>query len=117
MGESTGTSRDLNVIRLRRRQGAYRDRRRAYQVRIDGNLVGEIAEGETKNLFVPPGEHRLRLVDAWFYTSREVILQVREGELTDLICRPGSPALVALFALLVPRRWIRLDGPTVASRT
>jgi hypothetical protein len=116
MGESAGTVQGWGVIRLRRRQG-WRDRLRAYQVRIDGNLVGKIAEGETKDFFVPAGEHRVRLVDAWCYTSREVMLQVPEGELAEFICRPGSPALVALFALLVPRRWICLDGPGVTSRT
>jgi hypothetical protein len=61
MGESAGTMPGPGVIRVRRRQGFYRDRLRRYRVRIDGSPVGKIAEGETRDFFVPPGEHRVRL--------------------------------------------------------
>lgn len=117
MGESAGTMRGWSVIRLCRGQGFYRDHFRAYRVRIDGNLTGKIAEGETKDFFVPPGEHRVRLTIDGLFTSREVTLQVREGELAEFICRPGGPALQSLFALLIPHRYIRLNGPAVTSRT
>jgi hypothetical protein len=117
MGESAGTIRGWSVIRLRRRQGFYRDRLRAYRVRIDGNLAGKIAEGETKDFFVPPGEHRVRLAIDGLWGSREVAIQVREGELAEFICRPGGPALQSLFALLVPHRYIRLNGPAATNRT
>jgi hypothetical protein len=60
MGESAGSMRGWGVIRLYRGQGFYRDRLRAYRVRIDGNLAGEVSEGETKDFFVPPDEHRVR---------------------------------------------------------
>ena len=48
MGEATGTMRGSAVISLRRQPGFYRDRLRAYRVRIDGNPVGEIAAGNTE---------------------------------------------------------------------
>ena len=67
MDDSAGTS----VIRLHRRQSFYRDRLRAYRVRIDGNPVGKIAAGETMDFPVPPGEHRVRLtIDQLWGTAR-----------------------------------------------
>jgi hypothetical protein len=84
-------------------------------VRIDGNLAGKIAEGETREFFVPAGEHRVRLTIDGLFTSREVVLRAREGEVAEFTCRPGS-LLQGLFMLPLPHRYIRLDGPTVASR-
>jgi hypothetical protein len=115
MGESAGTTRGWSVIRLHRRQGFYRDGLRAYRVRIDGNFAGKIAEGQTRDFVVPPGEHRVRLTVDGLWGSREVTFQVREGELAEFICRPGGPALQSLFALLVPHRYVRLHGPAVMS--
>jgi hypothetical protein len=110
MSEPTGTMQGPGVIRLRRRRGFWRDRLRTYLVRVDGNLVGEIAKGEAKDFFVPPGEHRVRLTIDRFWTSREIMLQLRAGELAEFICGPGGPAPVALFALLVPHRYISLKA-------
>jgi hypothetical protein len=138
MGDAAGTS----VIRLHRRRSFYRDFLRAYRVRIDGNPVAKIAAGATMDFPVPSGEHRVRLTIDQFWGSREVMLQVREGELVEVTCRPGVPWLWVLFPLtsvfgmmlvlnhmlwcglvalplcpvfallLVRHRYIRLDGPT-----
>jgi hypothetical protein len=108
MSDSAETMRAWSVIRLHRVQGFYRDRIRSYRVRIDGNVAGEIAQGKTMDFLVPPGEHRVRLTIDGLFTSRTVVLQVREGQLAELICRPGSPAIVILFALLIPHRYISL---------
>jgi hypothetical protein len=63
---------------------------------------------------VAAGEHRVRLtIVGEPYTSREVVLRIREGELAELTCRPG--AIPILFAGLVPRRYIRLSAPVVIS--
>jgi hypothetical protein len=96
MGDAAGTS----VIRLHRRRSFYRDRLRAYRVRIDGNPVAKIAAGATMDFPVPSGEHRVRLTIDQFCSSREVMLQVREGELVEFTCRPGVPWLWGLFPLL-----------------
>jgi hypothetical protein len=42
------------------------------------------------------------------------VLQVREGELTELNCHPG--AIPILFAQLIPHRYIRLGDPVVRRR-
>src|SRR5258708_8359558 len=96
MGDAAGTS----VIRLHRRRSFYRDCLRAYRVRIDGNPVAKIAAGATMDFPVPSGEHRVRLTIDQFCSSREVMLQVREGELVEFTCRPGVPWLWVLFPLL-----------------
>ncbi len=94
MGDSAGTS----VIRLHRPRGY--NHLRAYRVRIDGNPVGKIAAGETMDFPVPPGEHRVRLTLDRLWGTREVMLQVREGELVEFTCRPGAVWLMVLTALL-----------------
>jgi hypothetical protein len=102
------------IIRLRRRRGQYRDFLRVYRVCIDGNLAGKIAQDQTMDFPVATGEHRVRLtIVNEPYRSREVVLQVREGELAEFTCRPG--AIPILFAGLVPHRYIRLGKPVVIS--
>jgi hypothetical protein len=100
-----------SVIRLRRRQGFWRDHFGGYRVRIDGAPVGTITEGETKDFFVPPGEHRVRLTMDRFWTSREVNLQIRAGELAEFACRPSASTIASLVLMwLRPHRYIRLDA-------
>jgi hypothetical protein len=114
MDEQAGSAGGRRVIRLHRERGFYRDLIRTYQVRIDGDPVGEIARGETRDFFVSAGEHRVRLTIDRFWGSREVTLSVPAGDTAVFTCRPGGPALLILFALLVPRRYIRLTGPISA---
>jgi hypothetical protein len=110
MGEQVGPMGAWSVVRLRRQQGFYRDHFGRYGVRIDGHFVGKIAEGETKDLFVAPGEHRIRLTMDRLWTSREVTLQIRAGELAEFTCRPGASTIASLVLMWVrPHRWIRLD--------
>jgi hypothetical protein len=106
MGESASPPPGGGIIRLHRRRGHYRDFLRVYRVCVDGNLAGKIAQDQTMDFAVAAGEHRVRLTADEAYTSREVVLQVREGELAELTCRPG--AIPILLARLVPRRYIRL---------
>jgi hypothetical protein len=107
MGEAAGSPPGGGIIRLHRRRGHYRDFLRVYRVCVDGSLAGKIAQDQTLDFPVAAGEHRVRLtiVDEP-YSSREVVLQVSEGEVAELTCRPG--AMPILFAGLVPRRYIRL---------
>lgn len=112
MGEPAGTMRGWSVIRLRRQRGFYRDSLRTYRVRINGDRVGRIAEGETKDFPVPPGEHRIRLSVDGLFTSREITLQIREGELAEFSCRPSASTIASLVLTWIrPHRYIRLDGP------
>ena len=103
-----------SVIRLHRRRGFLRDRFGAYQVRIDGARVDSIVEGETKDFAVLPGERRVGLSMARFWTSREVAFQIGEGELAELVCCPATSFIVGMLLIWVrPRGYIRLDGPAI----
>jgi hypothetical protein len=44
-----------------RRDSGYADRVRAYEVWIDGAVVGEIRDGEVKQFPVASGDHELRI--------------------------------------------------------
>ena len=114
MGESDMTSWGWGVIRVRRQRGFYRDRLAAYRVRIDGDRAGKLDEGEAEDFFVSPGEHRVRITIDRYWTSQEVTLEIRAGELAEFVCRPGWSTIASLvFAWVRPHRYIRLDGPTV----
>src|SRR5215469_9674168 len=99
------------IIRLHRQQVPWRDKFRKYRVRIDGEYVGRIAQGETQEFSVRPGEHRVRLTIDRYFTSRERVVRLRDGELAEFICGSGGSSIQSLFALLWPRRYISLDGP------
>jgi hypothetical protein len=81
-------------------------------VRIDGVHVDSILQGETKDFVVPPGEHRVGLSMAWFWTSSEVAFQIGAGEHAELVCSPATSFVVGMLLIWVrPRGYIRLEGP------
>jgi hypothetical protein len=47
------------------RDSGYADRLRAYQVILDGERIGEIRNGETKEFSIGPGKHALSLKIDW----------------------------------------------------
>lgn len=47
------------------RDSGYADRLRAYQVVLDGERIGEIRNGETKEFSIGPGKHALSLKIDW----------------------------------------------------
>lgn len=105
MDGSTETTQGRGVIRLRRRQGFYRDALGRYRVRIDGNHRRQDRCRRDEGLSVPPGEHRIRLTMDRLWTSREVMLQIRAGELAEFTWRPSaSGASSAGFTLVVYQR-------------
>jgi hypothetical protein len=99
------------VIRLHRRRAPWRNRLVKYTVQIDGEVVGEIRQGEVVDFAVLPGEHRLRLTVNVVFTSPERRISLNEGSLAEFICGPGGPAIESVFILLRPHRYISLDGP------
>jgi hypothetical protein len=112
MGEPAAATQDESVIRLRRQPGFYRDSLRKYRVRIDGSPAGAIAPGEAMDFVVPPGEHRVRMTLDRLWTSRQAVIEIDAGEVAEFTCRPSAPAILILLVWLVlPHRYIRLDGP------
>ena len=56
------------MIRIKR-ESEFRDRLRAYKVVLDGNVVGEINNGQQLELKVTPGKHRLQLKIDWGWSN------------------------------------------------
>jgi hypothetical protein len=110
MGGPAGPYAGGSIIRLRRLRGS-RDFLRAYWVLIDGTYAGKITAGKTKDFVVPPGWHRLLLKIDGHWTSQEITLQLREGELAEFACRPGGSGPTNSFDLANTRAYINLEGP------
>ena len=103
-----------SIIRLHRRTGYWRDRLIRYRVRIDGHSVGLIAEGESLDFSVSPGDHRIRLRVQLTFTSAEKAVSLEAGQLAEFVCGPGGgPVMTILWPLHIfrPHRYIKLDGP------
>ena len=79
----------ISAIRLRRRQGGWRDLLRAYQVLIDDQNVGLIRRGEVREIGVTPGVHTIRLKIDWC-SSRELPIEIKAGEAIGFTCAAGS---------------------------
>lgn len=54
----------MNLIRIQRDSG-YADRVRAYKVVVDGNVIGEIKNGQQIEFQIEPGRHELYLKVDW----------------------------------------------------
>lgn len=79
-----------------------RDRLRSYAIILDGVVAGKIREGETQDLQVSPGAHRLRLKCDWA-RSQEVALTLADGESVQLTCQSGTRLVFALLESLWDR--------------
>lgn len=78
-----------------------RERLRSYQVQLDGQTVGTIAEGETIRVTVPDGSHQLRLKMDLAYSN---VVTVDEDITTfTYLCRSGASPVMALGDALFRR--------------
>lgn len=99
------------TIRLHRRNVAWRNRLVRYRVTVDGQTVGRIAQGETLDLTVEPGERHLRLTVNGVFSSPERKVSLEEGGFAEFMCGPGGPSIESALIFLRPHRYIALDGP------
>lgn len=96
-----------------KRESAYGDSLRNYKIKIDGNIVGEIADGQTVDLDVTPGEHTLWLrID--YGGSKKISFTVPDTKKTiHFRCRSkmvGARAWLAIFyGIFLPHRYIELE--------
>ncbi len=74
------------TIRVMRDRARSKDRRRGYEIWVDGLQVGQVLRGETKELSVAPGAHVLRMsID--FEHSREWECALSADDVASFICR------------------------------
>ena len=74
------------TIRVMRDRARSKDRRRGYEIWMDGLQVGQVLRGETKELSVAPGTHVLTMsID--FEHSREWECALSADDVVSFICR------------------------------
>lgn len=92
------------MLRLNRTR-AYADKMRAYKVVVDGDVIGEIRNGESMGFDVAPGSHNLVLTIDWC-RSREVPFEASSGVDVAFDLSPrarGWAVLLSLYVVLFKR--------------
>ena len=84
------------------------DRKRAWQVLLDGVPVGTVTREDSLELPVEPGHHSLQLTSTDKRVSPEHGFDVRDESMVEFICHPQSIWPLQLMAVFVPKRWIVL---------
>jgi hypothetical protein len=97
-----------STIRLNAKTGYRSNRRIRYRVRIDGQSMGLIAEGESFDFLVPPGDHRIRLRVELTVFSAEKAVSLEDGQVTKFVCLPGWLSWIWPLSIFWPAR---LNGP------
>ena len=89
----------MPVVRIRRDSNPNSDRGRQYRVLVDDREAGSVKWGQTIDLPVEPGEHRLRLKIDWT-GSPTIPFNVSEGEVAEFLCRPRRSAALAIVSVI-----------------
>ena len=92
------------------RTSQWANRLRSVKVIIDGEVVGSVGDGETRDFTVSPGEHQVAAKLDW-YRSRPVTVMVGPGEKAKLVCgcyAEGWKLLIAIPLSVIPGMWLYL---------
>ncbi|MHB8661660.1 MAG: ABC transporter permease [Acidimicrobiales bacterium] len=95
------------TLALSRRPGGIIDRDREWQIEIDGNVVGSIANRKTIELSIVPGRHTLRL-SSRRHLSPQRSFDASDGQVVRFACRAATLWPMYLVALIKPDLWISL---------
>jgi hypothetical protein len=94
-------------LRLYREPAAWQDRLRAYTLLVDGKARGSIKQGETLEIDLSPGDHKVQMKIDW---ARSPELAVGGDRDVDLRCRANAnPFLVLLYITIWSDRYISLE--------
>ena len=97
----------MGSVTITREKAAWRDRARAYVVKINGVAAGSLKPGEMAVIPLEPGLHRVR-VDLDWCSSPELSLSGAEEH--ALRCKAGGSALRAAFdTIFRPNKYISLE--------
>jgi hypothetical protein len=77
------------TIRLTREERGQRDRLRAYQVRLDGNVVAKIRRAQTIEMQAPAGTHTVQIAIDWARSPTRRV-DVRPDQTVELRCAPNT---------------------------
>jgi len=84
------------------------DRRRTWQVHLDGKPVGTIARNDALELPIEPGHHMLKLTSTGRRSSPERGFDAGGESESAFTCHSQPVWPLMLMALVVPKRWIVL---------
>jgi hypothetical protein len=91
------------------RDAADRDRLRKYGVYIDGVLLAQVAEEESREIEVAPGKHTIWVKVDWA-RSPKVPVELAAGDTKWFRCRSSGSALMAPFdGVFRPGRYLSLQ--------
>jgi hypothetical protein len=92
-----------------RRVDEFKDAVRAYQVELDGEIIGSLKRGELNGFDIQPGRHRLRLKIDWC-SSPYVYLEIQLGQVMKFQCGNNVPMFLELIYVSFLRNkylWLR----------
>jgi hypothetical protein len=95
-----------------KRESRLKDAIRAYQVELDGEVIGKINRGESVGFDIQPGRHRLRLKIDWC-GSPDIDFEIQTGQVLKFECGNNVPALLDLIYITFLRNkylWLRQVG-------
>lgn len=83
------------------------DRLRAYTLLIDGVASGSVMHGETLELDLPPGDHRVQMQIDWAHSAELIVNGASD---VSLRCRANAnPFLALLYITIWADDYIRLE--------
>jgi hypothetical protein len=103
------------TLRMRRRLGSRADRRRGYELWVDGGLVGDLSPGDTLRVAITPGSHTVHLAIDWC-RSRRIPFVIASEETLALVCEPAATPLTLLLNItLFCKRYVKVRVDTEAA--
>lgn len=103
------TDTDIASIAVFRDLDGLTDHLRAYEVVIDGAVVGRLAPGDSCAFSVAPGHHEIFMKIDWC-RSEKVNLQLAAGEIAEFRCAPRPNLITGFYWITFGRhRYIVLD--------
>lgn len=98
----------FGTLRVVRRLEGRTDRRRLYELWIDGGLCTTLSPGETVEAYLPPGQHMVHLQIDWC-RSRQVPVVIAADQTFVLMCAPAANVFTAvLYITVLCRRYIKV---------
>jgi hypothetical protein len=84
------------------------DRKKSWQVLLDGNPIGQVSRRDSLETAIEPGPHTLRLTSTGSRRSPERSFTARDESMVEFACHVQPIWPLLLMALVDPNRWIAL---------
>ncbi len=98
---------DTASLYVKRASTPWRDKSRSYKIEVDGQLAGEVRDGQDTRLALSPGTHSIRIKIDWS-GSTPILFSVGPGTTASFWCEPAGSAGWAALDLLLRRPWVTL---------